>query len=346
MNLINIVLYLAAFYIVSNIFGLILEKIRIPKIYAALFLGVLLSTNTFVLDAVAIKPIYWLTQLGMFSLLLFLGFNLDIGQIKSQGKLIVNVTFWMISAEVLVGTLLLHFLLSTDWFLAAFISLSFATVGEVALLPILEEFKLVETQLGQSILGIGIMDDVVEIASFIILLIYISGFSLSDLLGEVLPILAILLGLLLKKLNQKLNLPKLNLEKMISVCGLTIFGPLFFFYAGTEANLNIFLQMFITILFMTLVLNVTKLVSVTLSSVHKLGIKKSIVMGMSLSIKFSTSIVIITILLQKGLISEELFSVLIGEKVLFKFITPVVLSILLRKWDLDLKKVSILNSNS
>ena len=337
--MLNLVFALILFYLATNIFGYLIEKIRIPRIYAALFLGLLLSTNGTV-EAITKEPlIYFLTQVGMFSLLFLLGFNLNLTQIKNQSRLIIRVTFWMIFCEVIVGTLLLHFIFSVTWFLSGFISLSFATVGEEALLPILQEFKLTATRLGQTILGVSVLDDVVEIASFVILIIYVNGtngFSTNQLFGELLPFIAIISGVLVNKLKPK----TWKLDRIITILAFAVFGPIFFFYAGVEANLGVFLDRFVLIILITLAIKVTKLCSVYFASHRELGFKKSIVMAVSLSIKFSTSIIILLILLQKNLISEELFSVLIGVKVMFKFIVPILLAFLLKKWHLDLKETA------
>jgi len=323
--------YLGLFYITVNILGFTIEKIKIPKIYAALFLGVFLSTNSFVLNIVKEPFIYTLAQIGMFSLLFFLGFNIDIDKILGQRHLILKVTFWMILCEVIVGTLLLHTFFDVVWPLAAFISLSFATVGEIAILPLLKEAGLLNTHFGQMVLGVGILDDVVEILSFIILMFFISHSGVVALWLELLPLVAILIGFLARRLKI-LNMDRF--ERFVGFFSLLVFGPLFFFYAGTEAQLNILLSNIGLIVFFTLIIKITKLISVYMASRKVLGPKKAIVMGVSLSVKFSTSIIIITVLLQKGLISVDLFSVLIGIKVLFKFIVPVLLSYLLKRWQL------------
>ena len=52
--------------------------------------------------------------------------------------------------------------------------MSFATVGEALLFPILDEFKVINTKLGQSIIGIGTLDDVIEVF-VLILLIFLLG---------------------------------------------------------------------------------------------------------------------------------------------------------------------------
>jgi Kef-type K+ transport system membrane component KefB len=324
--------YLAGFYVVTNIAGLLIEKLRIPKIYAALFLGVFLSNVSQVAQVLETSTIGTLAQVGMFSLLFLLGYGLDLNKIKKQSRLIFKITTFVIFSEFIVGTSILYFLFNVDFVLAAVISISFATVGEIALLPLLREFKIINSNLGQTILGVAILDDVVEIAAFILMVVFINGLNYSELVMELLPLIAILSGVIFSKLIKN----KEKVDKVINTLALWIFGPIFFFTAGAEANLDTLIKNLPTIILFTLAIKATKISSAYLASHKQLGKKKSIVLGVSLGIKFSTSIVILMILLQDGLITQELFSILIGIKVLFKFIVPIVLSFLLSRWQLHL----------
>jgi Kef-type K+ transport system membrane component KefB len=328
----NTLIYLALFYLTANVAGYFLEKIKIPKIYAALFVGVALSSSQFIASIVESGPIKTLSQIGMFSLLFLLGYGLDVKKIMSQGKLIFKITTFVILSEFLAGMTILHFVFHLDLLLAGIIAVSFATVGEVALLPLLKEFKILKTNLGQTIMGVAVLDDTVEILAFVLMITLVSGLRYSDLFSEMLPLISIVLGMIISnilKANEKF-------ENVINVLALWIFGPIFFFTAGTEASLNLLFDNIVTIVLFTIVIKSTKIVSSYLASYKKLGSKKSIVLGVSLGIKFSTSIVLLIILLQDNLITQELFSILIGIKILFKFIVPIILSILLSKWQLDL----------
>lgn len=57
-------------------------------------------------------------------------------------------------------------------------------------------------------------------------------------------------------------------------------------------------------------------------------------MGVALAVKFSSSIVIIKILFEQGLIGAALYSVLITSKIVFKFVIPLLLSYLVKKWNI------------
>lgn len=330
----NFLIYLAIFYASINIFGFVLEKIKIPRIYAALFLGILLSVNSSIAEIISLNFSKILSRVGMFTLLFLLGYNLSLKKLEKYHKLIFKITFWVIASELTIGTLVLHFFFNVNWFLASVIAISFATVGEVALLPILKEFKLVKTKLGQIILGVAIVDDLVEILAFVLLIAYMGSFAFSEIFQELTPLVAICTGVIFAKVVKRSK----KFDKVIEIASLFVFGPLFFFYAGTEANLSILVGKFMVILLFTLAIKATKITSAFLTSHKELGTKKSIIVGISLGIKFSTSIIILIILLQKRLITEELFSVLIGIKVMFKFIVPILLSYLLSKWHLEIAK--------
>jgi len=62
------------------------------------------------------------------------------------------------------------------------------------------------------------------------------------------------------------------------------------------------------------------------------GIKKTILLGIGLSVRFSTSIIIIKILFENGLINIGLYSVIVASSIVFKFIVPVLFSNLLVRW--------------
>lgn len=329
----NLLVYIALFYIIVNFGGAVIEKIRIPKIYAALFLGIALSTNTPILALVKTPFIQQLSNIGIFTLLFMLGYSLNFTEMKKQGRLIAKITFWVILSELVVGTFALHFIFDLNWLLSSFIALSFATVGEVALLPILREFKLIKTKLGQTILGVAVLDDIVEIAAFLLVIFYIGSFQSNELVKELMPLVAISLGALTNKFSNNEKF-----DKVINILALFIFGPFFFFYAGTEANVKIIFDKFFLVVFLTLLIKAAKVTSSYFTARNSLGAKKSIILGISLSIKFSTSIIILILLLQKNLITQELFSVLVGIKILFKFIVPILLTYLLNVWHDDIFK--------
>jgi Kef-type K+ transport system membrane component KefB len=63
-----------------------------------------------------------------------------------------------------------------------------------------------------------------------------------------------------------------------------------------------------------------------------LGTKQSILLGIGLSVRFSTSIVVIKILFENGLVGSDVYSVIVASSIAFKFIIPVLFANLLVRW--------------
>ncbi len=165
-------LFLGILFLFTFLGGFLLEKIKIPGIFSALILGLLLAFNNPFEKITSSLSFEFLAWLGMYFLLFLIGFELDLEKIKKLGRFIFKATFSIILFEAMFGSLLVHFLFNYSWPVSILIALSFATVGEAILIPILDEFQLTKTRLGQSILGVGALDDVIEV--FVIMVAVLS----------------------------------------------------------------------------------------------------------------------------------------------------------------------------
>lgn len=192
--MINVYLFLAIILLLTFLIGRLVEKARVPWIFAALLIGFFLAIYNPFPAATSSETFTFLAQLGMYSLLFMIGFELDIKELQKLGKFIIKATFFIILLEALFGTLLVHFVFGCNWIISFLVALSFATVGEAVLFPILDEFKVINTRLGQSIIGIGTLDDLIEVL-VLILLIFIIG-SDGNPLSNIILVFASLCALL------------------------------------------------------------------------------------------------------------------------------------------------------
>lgn len=386
----NLPLFLGVAYFFTFLLGILLERIRVPWIFAALILGLGLAFyNPFeaLTSSEAFKFLAWL---GMYFLLFLIGFELEIKKLKKLGKFIVKSTFFIISFEAFFGSLLVHFVFGYPWFVSILVALSFATVGEAVLIPILDEFKLTKTKLGQCILGIGTFDDVIEVfviilavltipiltgggrevvglknillitLSLIVLFIFTYALIRSKkeeaLIGRIREIEMIFLlilatfflfiglgkfteaaaiGALLGGIAVKNFLPKeriLAVESEIKTLTYGFFGPIFFLWVGIDTNINYLIAYPLLVLLVIAVAKSSKILGSYLTARKKLGTKNSVLLGISLGVRFSTSIVVIKFLFEKGLIGMDIYSVLIASTIAFKFTIPFLLSFLITKW--------------
>jgi len=228
----NFFLFLGGIFLFSFLIGILLEKIRIPWIFSALILGFGSSFYSPFKEIANNKTFVFLSWLGMYFLLFLIGFELEIEKIKKLGKFIIKATFFIIFFEALFGTLLVHFVFGCAWLISILVGLSFATVGEAILIPILDEFKLIKTKLGQTILGIGTFDDIIEVLLIVVIALLIpfffgvekTVFNFNEILliiGSILVLFLFSFGIL--KFKKRVSLMKVKKVEATFILVLAIF---------------------------------------------------------------------------------------------------------------------------
>ncbi len=378
----NIFIFLSLAFIIIFLVGIFLERINIPWIFSALLFGILLAVINPFQDITSSPVFNFLANLGMYFLLFIIGFEIDLDKIKKQKWFIFRSAFFIIFFEAILGSLLIHFVFHYSWFISFIVALSFATVGEAILIPILDEFKIVNTRLGQAIIGIGTLDDILEILVLILVIIFIGSsntsdgfnvlailfslfglfafsFGLSKLKKEgrkfkvlkvetlflfVIAILFLFLGIgkyaeasalgaILSGIALKTFLPKERLEMLKNevrgVC-YGLFAPIFFLWAGLSIDIKYLLSYPGLILLVILVSGGAKYLGSLIMGIKEIGFKQSILLGTGLSVRFSTSIIIIKILLEAKLINDDIYSVIMASSIIFSFAIPILFSQLLR----------------
>lgn len=384
--MVNIFLFIALLYLFTFAIGELLERIKIPWIFAALLLGILVAINKPFESIISSQIFEHFATTGMYLLLFLIGFELNLESIRKTSRFIFKATFVIILFEALFGTLLIHYVFRYDWFVSFVVSLSFATVGEAVIFPILDEFRMVNTKLGQSIISIGILDDIIEVLALIFTValvcvcldaVYDLGITVLSLLvlilltfrllrlrriqeklaslrGEILFLLTLTilflfvgvgerghaepLSALIAGIGVKAFVPAIRLhglESRIRAVCYGLFGPVFFFWVGVSIDISYIVSYPLLVLLIVAVSKGAKLLGSMLVGRKELGVKRSIVMGVGLSIRFSTSIVIIKILFENEIIGGELYSAIIASTMAFKFIVPLLFARLLLKWNID-----------
>lgn len=377
----NLFLFIATVSIITLLAGKLLEKIRVPWIFAALLVGMVLAVYNPFTDVTSSPVFETLAQLGMYFLLFLVGLELNVKKLKEKSGFIVKSVFLIILLEGLFGSLVVHFVFGYGWLVSGLVALSFATVGEAILVPILHEFKLVNTPLGQSIIGIGTGDDVVEIllllvasllvgsqsqgnvlliiGSLALLIILVLGFTLFGketnrfkfvsietlflfvlfifflfigigAYGEAAPLAAILAGV-----SVRYSVPQRRLEFVdneIKSMAYGLLAPLFFVWVGVSMDIAYLVSFPLLILLVVAVSKGAKLLGSYVVGRKELGAQGAILLGIGLSVRFSTSVIIIKFLFDNNVIGHDIYSVIIASSIVFKFIVPILFSSLAVRW--------------
>jgi len=363
-----------------------------PWMFAALIFGFFLSTSGTFLEPIKSESFQLLSTLGMYVLLFLIGFNLNLDKIKRLGRYVILGTASIIAFEGLFVSLLLYFVFPThvnnSFVVALITALSFATVGEAILIPILAEFDAINTTFGQLTLGIGTFDDIIEVlmllsvmallptftpisqsynlpnptltlsamglmlilsyvmiktgnrfqyllsnhmvgayktstCQLLMLFLFCSFVVMGGYFFESLAVVgAILSGVVARQLLPK-ELFSQN-EKAINFLGYICLSPFFFLNIGTKVSLFSFIVYPVMIFLIYAVATSAKLLSSYILFNKLLGLKYSLLLGLGLSIRFSTSLIVQYILLEAGCISTTLYSVLILTALVMK---PIIIGI-------------------
>jgi len=384
----NLFLLLAGIFLGTFLFGTLLERIRVPWIFGALITGLLFASIPSLRIFGNAEILTFLAWLGMYFLLFLIGLELNLEKIKKIGKFIARSTFFIIFFEAFWGSLLIHYIFHFSWFVSVLVALSFATVGEAVLVPILDEFKLIKNKLGQTILSIGTFDDIIEVLVIVIAVLtvtFMSGSSeINAAINHILLIFALLFVLILLlvvsiKLKNKISFfhsKKLEInfilvltilflslgitysvdmlaigaifagilvrnllgkqkfslvENKIKTLTYDFFGPIFFFWVGLGTDIKFLTKSPLLILLVIFVSYGSKVFSSWLIGRRELGNHRAIFMGISLSVRFSTSIVIIKYLFENNIINLQIYSILIASTIVSIFI-PFILSWYIKKY--------------
>ena len=120
---------LALVFLFTFLVSKLLQRLRIPWIFAALILGFLFSM--FRIGHLFTSPEFaFLSQLGMYFLVFMIGFEVNVREMLKLSKQILSSTFSIVLSEAFFGTLLIHFLFGYSYVISFAVALSFATVGE------------------------------------------------------------------------------------------------------------------------------------------------------------------------------------------------------------------------
>ncbi len=372
--------FISLFFISVFFLGGLIEKIKIPWIFSALIIGLILRHFELFTNVTQTETMGFLSDLGMYFLLFIIGFELDIKSMFKNGGSIVANSASLVLFNFAALLILFYFIIKLKLIIAALLALSFSTAGEVVLIPILDSHKIVQSKLGQKIIGLGALDDLFELSSFL-LVSYLLGIRINlDADHRALFVSIILLALVLIFMKQErqefkfLNLESLFLFVMFifflfislgdylqvaSLGALTagvlvknliadqrlefikqdlrtvcygLFAPFFFLSIGLETNLNSLLSNFPLIALIFVVAALSKILGSLFLFRNELSKQESILIGTGLSVRFSTGIIILTILYKKALITSYLFSLLVGANILSLFVVPVTFSWMLNKW--------------
>ena len=132
----------------------------------------------------------------------------------------------------------------------------------------------------------------------------------------------------------KMNIIKVENENEIKTICYGFFAPIFFLWVGVAMDIAYLLKYPLLVLLVIAITGGAKFLASYIAGFKKFGRKNSILLGIGLSVRFSTSIVIIKILFDSNLINTALYSVIVASTIIYTFLIPILFSNLLARWQI------------
>lgn len=158
-------LLLALLFGLSYMLAGLFERLHIPGILAALFVGIGMhyTPAAVLLSTGASGNVFTaLANLGVLFLLFFIGLQIDLKAMRGQGSEIMMVTLLNTLLPFAAGMGVVR-LMGYDWITAFVIGLACMPTAEAVIVPVLDAFRLVDTKIGRYIVGAGVLDDIFEV---------------------------------------------------------------------------------------------------------------------------------------------------------------------------------------
>lgn len=161
----TLLLDLAILFVAAYLLGALLSRVRIPPILGALFVGMaahFTSVGDRLTNGPGAGPFTFLADVGVLFLLFFIGSEVDIAEMRKSERDIVEVTVLNTVIPFLLGIAAM-LLFDYGWVVIIIVALTRMPTAEAVVVPILDEFDMVDTRVGRFVIGAGVLDDVIEV---------------------------------------------------------------------------------------------------------------------------------------------------------------------------------------
>jgi len=194
----ELLLDLALLFALTYLLAGLLERVRIPGILAALFVAMAVHYTPLggrLLSPEFHVPLVFLGDLGVLFLLFFIGLQIDLKEMRDQSGDIIWLTVLNTTVPFLMGMAVM-LSLGYGWLMAFVIGLTRMPTAEAVIVPILDEFKLIRTRVGEMIIGAGVLDDVIEVFLVALVSVWI-GKKTGDMAGGIIGLIVGVLAFIL-----------------------------------------------------------------------------------------------------------------------------------------------------
>ena len=310
----NFVLLVFVLLIISNIIFYISKLINFTPILGLILIGIFSSTNYF---KKFINPnkteIEYLGDFGIIVLMFVLGYESSLNKIKKNKKDTIIISIISFIFPFILGFFSFK-LLGYDTLTSFVVGLVLSITAEVINGKILVELSVLNTDIGSTIIGVGLIDSFIGIIILSILMFNYGKLN-KDIIVSISLIISYLLGIKYKYISEKddkkLKLNDKKIKIMTNVALKTI-APFFFITMGYNLNLtNLTINNMIIVLL--IIISIFGKVGGSLISKPFVdySLKQLSIIGWGINSRGAIDLSVVLLAFRNGLINNNIYSALV-----------------------------------
>lgn len=176
MEVVTIVLVcLTASYVLSEA----LRSIKLPRVLGPVLVGFILGLpaleGVFLGAGSGREVLEAFSQLGLIFLMFYSGLNLNLGSLRDERKNALSIISLSFGLPFLIGFLVLWLVFGFPFLLSVLVGALLSISAEAVSVDVLRELDVLEGRIGQLVLAVGTMDDVVEVTVLSVVVALVAG---------------------------------------------------------------------------------------------------------------------------------------------------------------------------
>jgi len=324
----NLVINIISILLIVNILVFLGKKIKIPPVISLIISGLIINLPP-LREYIGLGQSLTLSlsNIGFITLMFLAGFEISwriLYKEKKRAAIVGTFGFFI----PFISGFLIFLLFGFRPLTALLIGLCMSISAEATRAKVLLDLKKIETKIGATLMGAGIVDDILGLTSLSIILLFISGFSIGEIWLTLSAILAFFLGVYI---NNKIGREK-TIIKIIEKTLLIAIIPFFFISIGFHFEFQSLIINPILLVLIVAVAILGKIISVLLTKPFtNFNFKQLFLIGWAMNSRGAIEFAIALIIFRLGLISTEVYSAIIVMAIITTLIFPFIITRLIKK---------------
>ena len=167
---------LALAFLLSSFF----KRMGLPRVLGQLLAGIILGVGilrTYLFDAQNMEVLSFLADLGIILLFFYAGLETNFKNFSKKIRRSVLVSLFNTLLPLLIGFLVMRWVFHFDILASIVVGISLSVSALSVSVDILEELKMLKSKIGNSIITIGAVDDVIELLLVTLVVSFLHGLS-------------------------------------------------------------------------------------------------------------------------------------------------------------------------